>query len=99
MILTLGGLGVTLWKIQTANPIINPLTPRIFIILLGMAIIILTPNLIPFRKSGVSRAISAGMLILAWLGWMFFFNETAWLGPGLLVSTLWANTDTHTSRV
>ncbi|AEJ40289.1 hypothetical protein TPY_2112 [Sulfobacillus acidophilus TPY] len=32
---------------------------------------------------------AVGLLILAWLGWMFFFNEAAWLGPGLISSTLW----------
>jgi hypothetical protein len=102
VLITIGGLGFTLWKIQTAHPIINPLTLRMVMILVGMTLIILVLNLIPWRTSGVGRAIRAGLLILAWLGWMFFFNETAWLGPGLVVSTLWAtqrDTGTHISRL
>ncbi|AEW04102.1 hypothetical protein Sulac_0571 [Sulfobacillus acidophilus DSM 10332] len=86
---TLGGIGITLWQIQTAHPTVNPLTPRILVILFSLALSVLIPPLIPFGRSGRGKAVAVGLLILAWLGWMFFFNEAAWLGPGLISSTLW----------
>ncbi|AEW04927.1 hypothetical protein Sulac_1430 [Sulfobacillus acidophilus DSM 10332] len=42
---------MALWKIQTANPVKNPLSLRILTILCGMVLIILMPVLISYRPS------------------------------------------------